>query len=103
MDGKDSKDISIIAPCVYNIQGKSYEMTEDFVEPNIPYDLIIPALIEAGCTSYVNSEYEGQRLTQDAYETDSCEQVRRHQLMLARLLGEIPATAEPVPALASTK
>ncbi|HTR25549.1 MAG TPA: TIM barrel protein [Terriglobales bacterium] len=97
------KDIEIIAPYVYNIHGKFYEMNEDLVEPNIPYDLIIPALIEAGCTGYINSEYEGQRLTQDAYETDSCEQVRRHQLMMAQLLGEIPAASEPAPALASTR
>jgi len=85
----DPKDISLIAPYVYNIHGKFYEMTEDCVEPNIPYDTIIPALIDAGCTGYINSEYEGQRLTQDAFETDSCEQVRRHHLMMARLLGEI--------------
>lgn len=84
----DPKDISIIAPYVYNIHGKFYEMTEDMIEPNIPYDLVIPALLAAGCTGYINSEYEGQRLTQDAFETDSCEQVRRHHLMMARLLGE---------------
>jgi hypothetical protein len=99
----DPRDISIIAPYVYNIHGKFYEMTEDFIEPNIPYDLIIPALIEAGCRSYINSEYEGQRLTQDAYETDSCEQVRRHQLMMARLLGEVSTAPGPVPALASAR
>jgi sugar phosphate isomerase/epimerase len=78
----------LIAPYVYNIHGKFYEMSEDMKEPNIPYEEIIPALIEAGCTGYINSEYEGQRLTQDAFQTDSCEQVRRHQLMMARLLGE---------------
>ncbi len=84
----DPKDISLIAPYVYNIHGKFYEMAEDMTEPNIPYEEVIPALIEAGCTGYINSEYEGQRLTQDAFQTDSCEQVRRHQLMMARLLGE---------------
>jgi len=84
----DPKDISIIAPYVYNIHGKFYEMTENMIEPNIPYDLIVPALIDAGCTGYINSEFEGQRLTQDAFETDSCEQVRRHHLMMAKLLGE---------------
>jgi hypothetical protein len=46
-------------------------------------------LREAGYSGYINSEYEGQRLTQDAFETDSCEQVRRHHVMLRRLLGEI--------------
>lgn len=84
----EPRDIAIIAPYVYNIHGKFYEMTDDIVEPNIPYDLVIPALLEAGCTGYINSEFEGQRLTMDARDTDSCEQVRRHQLMMARLLGE---------------
>ncbi len=87
---------------MYNIHGKFYEMTEDMVEPNIPYDLIIPAFIEAGISGYINSEYEGQRLTQDAYETDSCEQIRRHHLMLARLLGEVD-DKKSSPALAMTK
>ena len=84
----DPKDISLIAPYVYNIHGKFYEMNEDLIEPNIPYQQIVPALIHAGCAGYINSEYEGQRLTQDAFETDSCEQVRRHHLMMARILGE---------------
>lgn len=84
----DPKDIAIIAPYVYNIHGKFYEMNEDMVEPNIPYNLVIPAMLEAGISGYINSEYEGQRLTQDVHETDSCEQLRRHHLMMARLLGE---------------
>jgi sugar phosphate isomerase/epimerase len=84
----DPKDIELIAPYVYNIHGKFYEMTEEMVEPNIPYDSVIPALLNAGISGYINSEYEGQRLTQDAFVTDSCEQVRRHHLMMARLLGE---------------
>jgi hypothetical protein len=99
----DPKDISIIAPYVYNIHGKFFEMTEDMFEPNIPYDLIIPALVESGCKGYIHSEYEGQRLTQDAHETDSCEQVRRHQLMMARLLGEVAQSgSNPVRTTAET-
>jgi hypothetical protein len=40
-----------------------------------------------GGRAYMVSEFEGQR-PQDAFETDSCEQVRRQHLMLKRLLGE---------------
>ena len=94
----DPKDIAIIAPYVYNIHGKFYEMTDDMVELNIPYDQVIPALLDAGCTGYINSEFEGQRLTMDKYETDSCEQVRRHHLMMARLLGETNGKASGVTA-----
>jgi sugar phosphate isomerase/epimerase len=84
----DPKDISLIAPHILNVHGKFYEMTEEIQEYSIPYHEIVPRLIEYGCSTYINSEFEGQRLTQDAFETDSCEQIRRNQLMLKRLLGE---------------
>jgi hypothetical protein len=45
--------------------------------------------VEGGIDASIVSEYEGQRHTQDAFETDSCEQVRRQHVMLRRLLGEI--------------
>jgi sugar phosphate isomerase/epimerase len=85
----DPKDLRNIMPYIYNVHGKFYEMTEDFREYSIPYEQIIPVLAEGGYDGYINSEYEGQRSTQDAFETDSCEQVRRHHVMLRRLLGEI--------------
>ncbi len=84
-----AKDLAPIVPYIYNVHGKFYEMTEELKEYSIPYEEIVPALREAGYSGYINSEYEGQRLTQDAFETDSCEQVRRHHVMLRRLLGEI--------------
>jgi sugar phosphate isomerase/epimerase len=85
----DPKDLLRIMPYIYNIHGKFYEMTEDYCEYSIPYDEIIPVLIEGGYDGFVDSEYEGQRHTQDVVETDSSEQIRRHQVMLRRLLGEI--------------
>ena len=45
-------------------------------------------LVEGGYSGYINSEYEGQRWIQDVFEDDSVEQVRRHHVMLKRLLGE---------------
>ena len=45
-------------------------------------------LVEGGYDGYINSEYEGQRWIQDAFEVDSTEQLRRHHVMLKRLLGE---------------
>jgi hypothetical protein len=76
-------------PYIYNIHGKFYEMTEAYQEYSILYEDIIPVLIEGGYEGYINSEYEGQRNTQDAFETDSCEQIRRQQVMFRRLLREI--------------
>jgi len=75
-------------PRIHNIHGKFYHMTEDFVEPSIPYDEIISVLQQGGYDGYICSEYEGNRWIEDAEEPDSVEQVRRQQVMLARLLGE---------------
>jgi sugar phosphate isomerase/epimerase len=75
-------------PLIGHIQAKFYEMTEDEVEYSIPYDRIIPVLIEGGFDGYLSSEYEGNRHIQDAFPVDSVEQVRRQHAMFARLLGE---------------
>jgi hypothetical protein len=77
---------------IHNIHGKFYEITEDLVEPSIPYDRIIDVLNQGGYSGYICSEYEGNRWIEDAHEVDSVEQVRRQQAMLARLIGE-PAPA----------
>jgi sugar phosphate isomerase/epimerase len=83
------KDLLTLMPHIFNIHGKFYEMTEDLVEYSMPYDEVIPVLIEGGYDGYIVSEYEGQRQIQDITEVDSCEQVRRQHVMLRRLLGEM--------------
>lgn len=80
-------------PYIFHIHAKFYEMQDDGTEYSIPYEQIIPVLIEAGYEGYLCSEYEGNRHIQDAFEVDSVEQVRRHQAMLKRLLGEEDATS----------
>jgi hypothetical protein len=77
---------------IHNIHGKFYEMTEDLVEPSIPYDKIVAVLKKGGYEGYICSEYEGNRWIEDAYEVDSVEQVRRQQSMLKKLI-ETPQTA----------
>ena len=71
-----------------HIQAKFYEMTDDGVEYSIPYDQIVPVLLEGGYDGYLSSEYEGNRHIEDAFEVDSVEQVRRQHAMFRRLLGE---------------
>lgn len=73
---------------IYHIHGKFYEMLPDYTAYSIPYEEIIPVLIEGGYSGYIDSEYEGARWIEDAFEVDSVEQVRRHQVLLKRLLGE---------------
>jgi sugar phosphate isomerase/epimerase len=76
-------------PIIFHIHAKFNEMLEDYTEYSIPYEAVIPVLIEGGYDGYLSSEYEGNRHIQDVYEVDSVEQVRRHQIMLSRLLGNM--------------
>lgn len=85
----ESQYLSKYMQYVPHFHGKFYEMTDDCRETSIDYDKGIKMLIDYGYKGYIVSEFEGQRFTQDAFETDSCAQVRRHQIMLRRLLGEI--------------
>ena len=73
---------------IHHVHGKFSEMTEDCWDYSIPYEEIIPVLVEAGYSGYISSEYEGNWYIQDAFVVDSIEQVRRHQLMLKRLLNQ---------------
>ena len=75
-------------PYTYHVHGKFYEMLPDYTEYSIPYEEIIPILQKGGFKGYIDSEYEGNRWIQDAYDVDSVEQVRRQHVMLKRLLGE---------------
>ncbi len=75
-------------PLIGHIQAKFYEMTDEGNEYSIPYEEIVPVLIEGGFDGYLSSEYEGNRHIQDAFPVDSVEQVRRQHALFARLLGE---------------
>lgn len=75
-------------PWIFHIHAKFYEIDDSGREPSIPYDEIIPVLIEGGYSGHLSSEYEGQRHIEDAFEVDGREQVRRQQEMFKRLLGE---------------
>ncbi|HVB33469.1 MAG TPA: TIM barrel protein [Patescibacteria group bacterium] len=78
----DPKDLLPLLPYSYHIHGKLWEMTDDLREYSIAYEEVVPVLKEGGFQGYISSEYEGSRVPGDASE-----QIRRHQLMLRRLLG----------------
>ncbi len=84
----DPRNMLDYMPRIGHIQAKFYEMTEDCTEYSIPYDEIIPVLVEGGYDGYLSSEYEGNRHIQDAYPVDSVEQVRRQHVMFERLLSQ---------------
>jgi hypothetical protein len=86
---EDPRELIPLKGYIRHFHAKFYEMTEDFHETCIPYEKVIPVLLEGGIDASIVSEYEGQRHTQDIVETDGCEQVRRQHVMLRRLFGEI--------------
>jgi hypothetical protein len=72
-------------PYIRHCHGKFWEMTEDYQERSIPYEQVIPVMIESGYDGCIASEYEGQRFVQDLCDTDELEQVRRQHVMFSRL------------------
>ncbi len=85
---KDPRRMLDFMPYILHIHAKFYEMLPDYTEYSIPYEDVVPVLIEGGYSGYLSSEYEGNRHIQDAFPVDSTEQVRRQQVMFRKLLGE---------------
>lgn len=91
------EDMGKLMPYIISIHGKFYHMTEipnrpgEFEDCSIDYEGPINYLKKAGYEGYINSEYEGQRFYQDLpleQLADEVDQVRKHQEMLKRLIGE---------------
>jgi hypothetical protein len=57
-----------------------------FNNTQITYDTVVPVLMQNGYDGYTCNEYEGQRVG-GVEEIDEVDEVRRHQLMLKRLIG----------------
>jgi len=82
---QDPKKLLALKPYIRRFHAKFWEMTEDYHETSVPYEEIVPFLIQNGFSGVMASEYEGQRSIMDAYPTDEVEQIRRHQIMMKRL------------------
>jgi len=82
------KDLIPLIPYVKHVHGKCHEMTkgDEFKDTEMLYDEVIPVLMENGFDGYIATEFEGQRVG-GVEDIDEIEEVRRHQLMLKRLLG----------------
>jgi len=92
-----AEDLKLIAPYIYAVHAKFYHMTEipgmpgEYEELSIDYENPIRVLKEIGFEGYINSEYEGQRSQQDRgieFLADEIKEVRLHQQMLKRMIGE---------------
>ena len=86
---QDPKDLLPFMAKCRHIHGKTWGLTEDCIDPAIDLTQVIPTLIQGGYDGAIATEYEGQRMVQDVSPMSSVEQVRRHQVLLRRLLGEI--------------
>lgn len=92
-----AEDLKSILPYIVSVHGKFYNMSEipgrpgQYQDISMDYEEPIRFLKENGYEGYINSEYEGQRRFQDRGIEDlisEVDQVRKHQEMLKRLIGE---------------
>jgi sugar phosphate isomerase/epimerase len=82
----DPQDIIDNIKYIYHTHAKCYDTTKDYVETSIPLKEIVAAYKKAGYHGFLSTEYEGNRMLNDAFEVDSVEQVRRHQEALRRAI-----------------
>lgn len=85
----DPREVVAHKQYVRNVHTKFWEMTDDYHEYSIPYERVMPVLIAGGVDATMSSEFEGQRFKDIDDEEFELEQVRRHHVMLRRLLGEV--------------
>jgi hypothetical protein len=85
---QDPKDLIPIMPYCKHIHGKCWEMTpgNEFDDACIIYKDVVPVLVANGFDGYICTEFEGQRVG-NILDVDEIDQVRRHHVMLKRLLG----------------
>lgn len=79
----DPKDLARLVPYTFHVHAKFYEMTDDLKEYSIPYEKVIPVLVQGGFDGYLSSEYEGDR---EQFQTST--QIRLQHAMFRKLLGE---------------
>lgn len=83
------EDLRPYVKYISNVHGKCYWLNEDCVEPCIDTEGVVQLLLEEGYDGYICTEYEGVKAAMPKYaaEIDEIEQVRRHHVLLRRLLG----------------
>lgn len=86
---QDPKDLLPIMSKCRHIHGKTWGLNDDCTDPAIDITEVIQVLMEGGYEGVIATEYEGQRQVQDVDPFSAVEMVRRHHVMLRRLLGEV--------------
>jgi sugar phosphate isomerase/epimerase len=78
----DPADLADLAPYVFHVHAKFWDMTDDLTDPHIPYDAVVKALLDGGYRGSLSSEYEGPR---ELYRASDV--LRRQQAMLRGLVA----------------
>lgn len=73
----------------YHFHGKFYEMDDSCHETSLNYEEVMKKLVNTDYEGFICSEYEGSRHLSDIMTVESCEQVRRHQVMLKKYSGNL--------------
>ena len=79
------EDMIPLLKYTYACHAKFSNMSDDLVETDHPYDKIIKILVDNKWEGYLLSEYEGSKRDVPEYASD---QLRKHHVMMKRLLGE---------------
>lgn len=85
---RDPKDLIPIMQYCKHVHGKTWELTpgNEFDDACIIYKDVIPVFMANGFDGYICTEFEGQRMG-TILDVDEIDQVRRHHVMLKRMLG----------------
>ena len=78
----DPENLKDIIPYISHLHGKVWEMEEDLEDCCLDYANPLRVLVQNGFSGYIDTEYEGNRHTQDLGPVRGIEQVRRHHTMM---------------------
>lgn len=76
-------DLVSVLPHVHFIQAKFFEVDDHLHDLHVPWDAIIPTLLDHGWSGWISSEYEGRR---EPYR--GRDQVRRQHALVRRLVAQ---------------
>jgi hypothetical protein len=79
---ENPRDLIPYLPHTYHFHGKFWQMTDDLHEYSIPYEEVLPVLMQAGWDGYMCSEYEGPRDLLLASD-----QLRRQHAMMRQVMN----------------
>lgn len=74
-----------VVDCIFYVHGKFYYLENGDHDPCIPYETIIPALVEYGYKGYIASEFEGHHFYSDV---DCVEQLSRYVELNTKILNK---------------